>query len=153
MSFCYLQNYDQADDYMNSEPDKIARKHLGGYLAADKFCIFPLRTLASRRIADWAKSNWALECFPDIAQDVWCNTPPHENELRNAIIEVVSSNIQHFLTKDNANNVLIENPEFTIAVLKRMAESNIKLKEQNNKLIEQSNALGMQVRRRGLTQF
>ena len=64
---------------------------------------------------------------------------------------MVSSNIQHFLTNDNANNVLIENPEFTIAVLNRVVESNIKMKEQNNKLIEQNNALGMQVQRMGFS--
>lgn len=143
LSFCYLQDCGQVNDSTNSGPDEIARNHFGVYLAADKFRIFPLRELASSRIVDWAKSNWSLECFPDIVQDIWCTTPPHEKELRDAIVEIVSIKIQHFLTKDNGNNALIENPEFMIAVLKRVTVMNAELRAQNNLLVEQSNAQTM----------
>jgi hypothetical protein len=147
LSFCYLQDYGPADYSTNPEPDEIARNHLGVYLAADKFLILPLRTLASSRISNWAKSNWSLGCFPNIAQDIWCDTPPHENELRDAIVEVVLDNIHHFLAQDNGNKVLIKNPEFAIAVLKQVAKNNNKLRERNNKLVEQKNAQTLQCRR------
>ncbi|KAL2848955.1 hypothetical protein BJX68DRAFT_276143 [Aspergillus pseudodeflectus] len=147
LSFCYLQDYGPADDSTDLEPDEIARNHFGVYLAADNFFILPLRTLASSRISNWAKSNWSLGCFPNIAQDIWCATPPHENELRDAIVEVVSDNIRHFLGQDNGNKVLTENPEFAIAVLKRVAENNNKLRERNEELVEQKNARTLQRRR------
>ncbi|KAJ5465328.1 uncharacterized protein N7458_001014 [Penicillium daleae] len=121
LSFCYLQDYGQVDDSMNLKPDGIPRSHRGVYLAADKFGIFSLRELASSRIVNWAKSNWNLGCFPHIVEDIWCTTPPHENGLRDAIVEVVSTNIQHFLTQNEGNNVFNDNPAFTVAVLKRVA--------------------------------
>lgn len=148
MSFCYLQDYGQEDDFKNLQSDKIARNHLGVYLAADKFGVFPLRELASSRIVDWAKSNWSSGCFPGTVQDIWRNAPPHENGLRDAIVEVVSTNIQHFLTQDDGNEVLLENCDFMIAVLERVAANYAEVREQNNKLVEQNNA---RVVRRGLT--
>lgn len=48
--------------------------------------------------------------------------------------------LKYFLTKDNGNSVLIENPEFMIAVLKRVTAMNAELRAQNNTLVEQSNA-------------
>jgi hypothetical protein len=43
---------------------------------------------------------------------------------------------EEFLTQDNGDKVLIENPEFAIAVFKRVAENNTKLREQNNELVD-----------------
>ncbi|KAB8212965.1 hypothetical protein BDV33DRAFT_185776 [Aspergillus novoparasiticus] len=134
LSFCYLQDYSEADDSMDLRSEEIARNQFRVYLAADKFTILPLRELACSRIIDWAKSNWRSDSFPDIVQLIWRTTPPQENGLRDAIVEVVSANIQHFLTKNGGKNALIENPDFAVEVLEQVATN-------NNILIQRLNAL------------
>jgi septum formation topological specificity factor MinE len=74
----------------------------------------------------WAKSNWKSGNFLDVALDIRRSTPPHENKLRDEIVEIVSNHVQYLLAQDNLNDVLIENPEFTVAVLRQM------VKEQTN---------------------
>ncbi|GKZ63425.1 hypothetical protein AnigIFM49718_011833 [Aspergillus niger] len=138
LSFCYLQDYSQPDDSANLALEEIFRNHLAVYLAADKFSMIPLRELASSRIVDWAKSNWSLRCFPDTVQDIWCDTPPHENKLHDAMAEIVSSNIQHFLSQGNGKKVFSENPKFSIAVIEKLSLDNKRLKEENKNLVEQS---------------
>lgn len=140
MSFCYLQDYGRADDFHNGQSDQIARTHLGVYIAADKFRIFPLRELAFSRIVDWAKSNWDKEYFPSIVQDIWRDAPRLDNTLHDEIVKVVSANILHFRTQDDGFNVLVENNDFMLAVLVRVAADYAEVKEQNNKLIEQNNS-------------
>lgn len=140
MSFCYLQDYGQADDSQSFQSDKTARNHLGVYIAADKFGIFPLRELAFSRIVGWARSNWSKEYFPGIVQDIWRDTPPHENKLCDEIVEVISTNILHFQAQDDGYNVLVENDDLMLAVLERVAANYAEVKEQNNRLIEQKNS-------------
>ena len=140
MSFCYLQDYGLADDCQNFQPDKIAHNHFRIYIAADKFGIFPLRELACSRIVGWARSNWSKEYFPGIVQDIWRDTPPHENRLRDEIVEVVSTNILHFRAQDGGYNVLVENNDFMLAVLERVAAKYAEVNEQNNRLVQQNNS-------------
>ncbi|KAH1523433.1 hypothetical protein KXX29_007927 [Aspergillus fumigatus] len=122
LSFCYTQNYGQTSDSIDSASDEIARNHLRVYLAADKFGMFPLRELATTRIVKWAKSNWRTENFPDVAQEIWRSTPPHENKLRDEIVEIVSTHVQYLLNQDSLNDILIKNPKFTVAVLKQVVK-------------------------------
>lgn len=84
--------------------------------------MFPLRELATTRIVEWAKSNWTSGNFPDVVQEIWRSTPPHENNLRDEIVEIVSTHVQYLLTQDSLNDVLIDNPEFAVAVLKRVVK-------------------------------
>jgi hypothetical protein len=84
--------------------------------------VFPLRELAATRIVKWAKSNWKSKNFPDVAQEIWRSTPPHENKLRDEIVEIVSTHVQYLLTQDNLDDVLLENPKFTVAVLKQVVK-------------------------------
>jgi hypothetical protein len=132
LSFCYIQDYGQADESVDSGSDEIVRNHLRVYLAADKFGIFPLRELATTRIVNWAKSNWRSGNFLDIAQEIWSSTPPHENKLRDAIAEIVSINIQHLLAQDNVNDILVADPKFTVAVLRQVVRPAVR--EQTNAL-------------------
>jgi hypothetical protein len=57
--------------------------------------MFPLRELATTRIVEWAKSNWTSGNFPDVVQEIWRSTPPHENNLRDEIVEIVSTHVQY----------------------------------------------------------
>lgn len=84
--------------------------------------MFPLRELATTRIVKWAKSNWRTENFPDVAQEIWRSTPPHENKLRDEIVEIVSTHVQYLLNQDSLNDILIKNPKFTVAVLKQVVK-------------------------------
>lgn len=129
LSFCYFQDYGQADDI---EPVKMAKNHFLVYLAADKFGILPLQELATTRIVNWTKSNWALKNFAELAEEIWCSTPPHELKLRALVVETFATHAQHFLNLDEGKMVLVENPQLAIEVLKQVAEENEKFKKTKN---------------------
>ena len=112
----------------------MARRHLRVYLAADKFGIQLLQQLATARIIDWANSNLMSGTYPGVIQDIWCSIPFHENKLRDAISDIVSANIRDFLGHASGDTVLINNPDFAVAVLKRVAENEDRARTQNDRL-------------------
>lgn len=129
MSFCYLQDYSEEDD---KEPIGIARSHFSVYLVADRLGISPLQELATARIANWTSSNWELENFAELAEEIWRSIPPHEIKLRALVVETFATHIRHFLAQDKGETVLVKYPDLAVEVLKQVAEQNDKLQKRNS---------------------
>ncbi|RJE20545.1 BTB POZ domain protein [Aspergillus sclerotialis] len=143
LTYCYLQHYPVGNEpdtssfplpLLYTEPTTgpssvtIAQSHLRVYIAADKFNIPNLKELARCQLVHWAYENWSSASFPSIVQDIWCNTPLHDNDLRDRITGIVAENIQHFLAHADGKSVLINNAESAVAVLKLVADREAQLK-------------------------
>ncbi|KAJ6050636.1 uncharacterized protein N7446_010745, partial [Penicillium canescens] len=106
VSFLYLQDYEDTDrshfqnrkcpSGIDMEPHAAMWNNLGVFMAADKFDISCLKTLARSRIMDWIDKN--AKKSPLIVREIWITIPPLETELRDAIIKSISCNAQEFLT-------------------------------------------------------
>ena len=143
LTFCYLQDYSALNERVTSsfslplsstEPTTdpssvtIARNHLRVYIAADKFNIEKLKHVARCNLIDWAYAHWPSASFPSLVQDIWCSVPPNEKDLRDRITAIVAANIQHFMARSDGKNVLINNAESAVAVLKLVADREAQLK-------------------------
>jgi hypothetical protein len=90
---------------------------------------------------DWLDANWASKEFPGIVQEIWSCVPRYANKLRDKIVELVATHIQHFISQADAHVILIGNPELAVAVLTLVANNKARLLEENNTIIEQKNRL------------
>jgi hypothetical protein len=115
------------------EPHAALWNNLGVFMAADKFDISCLKTLARSRIMNWIDKN--AKRFPLIVREIWITIPPLETELRDAIIKSISCNAPEFLACDESMVVMTDIPDVTISVLKIIVEENsyLKLKLQQQK--------------------
>lgn len=59
----------------NIPSPSIAYNDLRVYVAADKFGIEPLKTLAKQRFITWANSNWSSAAFPAVVREVFASIP------------------------------------------------------------------------------
>ncbi|GAD98475.1 conserved hypothetical protein [Paecilomyces variotii No. 5] len=86
---------ESSEDYSSDIERKriIAHNNILVYVTADKFGIVPLRYLAGKKFASWANSNWGCDAFYDIVQVVMTSSPPHDNYLRDVVVDVISENI------------------------------------------------------------
>ncbi|KAA8642915.1 BTB/POZ domain-containing protein [Aspergillus tanneri] len=79
---------------ISTASEATAYNNLHVYIAADKFGIEPLKTLARDRLANWMRRNWNEEVFAQVVRDVLQSSPPHEKEFRDIVIGVIIDNIQ-----------------------------------------------------------
>lgn len=138
LAFLYLQDYDDKEDPSfqeakvissdGDEPDLAAENNLEVFMAADKFEIPPLKSLARSRLINWINQNAARS--PSVAQYIWCTIPPHETELGDAIVEGILCQSREFLSNDEGVMVLKDTPELSVKTLKRIADENARLKSQ-----------------------
>lgn len=63
------------------------------FIAADKFGIEPLKSLATQKFSRWATANWNSPIFPDVVHEVMTSVPSHESSLREIIVDVISTHI------------------------------------------------------------
>jgi hypothetical protein len=87
---------------------------------------------------DWLDTNWASKEFPGIVQEIWSYVPRHANKLRNNIVELVATHIQHFISQADAHDIIIGNPELAVAVLTLVANNKSRLLEEKNAIIEEN---------------
>lgn len=112
------------------EPHAVMWNNFAVFMAGDKFDMPPLRALARSRIISWI-DKWATGS-PSIVQEIWKTIPPHETELQEAIIKVLSRDAQKFLALDESAVIMTDIPEITIAVLRKVVEVNSSLKAQRS---------------------
>ncbi|KAF9894298.1 hypothetical protein FE257_007801 [Aspergillus nanangensis] len=96
----------------------VAYNNLQVYMAADKFDIPLLRTLASTRLIRWVLSHYKSQEFPDVVQEILRTIPPHENIIRTFITKIIIENVPLFLAHEKGQGVLINNPNLTVDILK-----------------------------------
>jgi hypothetical protein len=119
LSFLYLREYDEEDtaqfqpvsdispfQEMNSnsfisEDDlddrqsikKAGLNNIQVFIAADKFEIISLKSLATDKFSRWATANWNHPVFPEVMQEVMTSVPSHEADLRETIVDIMAAHV------------------------------------------------------------
>jgi hypothetical protein len=67
--------------------------HLEVFIAADKYGILPLKTLATLKFSRWANSNCSSPMFYEVVKKAMTSVPSHERTLREVIADIISRHV------------------------------------------------------------
>ncbi|RWQ98033.1 hypothetical protein C8Q69DRAFT_516927 [Paecilomyces variotii] len=117
-----------SEDYAGCSADvedkrAIAYNNIRVYIAADKYGIAPLKSLAGKQFASWTSSNWNSEAFDDIVQEVMTYVPPHDLHLRDVVIETISKNIISLVKKGSIFQLMDTHGSLGSAVIAKLVQS------------------------------
>lgn len=101
--------------------NEVPYNDLRVYMAADKFSIDPLKDLARDCLASWLKRNWDKEEFPQMMRSVFQSLPPHESQLPDIVVHLISEKAPNLLQQESMLDLLEEFGDLTITVLKEVA--------------------------------
>lgn len=77
-----------------SEPaDQAAFNNIEVFIAADKYGILPLKSLAAKKFSRWATANCSSPVFHKVVERVMTSVPSHETTLREVVADVISRHI------------------------------------------------------------
>ncbi|KAJ5796815.1 BTB/POZ protein [Penicillium psychrosexuale] len=122
LSFLYLRDYSEdghilqyrpitelankeSDSYVsenkpeNTEPESTepenqsAFNNIEVFIAADKYGIIPLKTLATSKFSRWANTSCGSPVFPEVIKKVMTSVPSHETTLCEVIADIFSRHI------------------------------------------------------------
>lgn len=119
------------DETATGEPAKIdttraiGSNHVQVYIAADKFGIANLKSLARDKFAKWANANWASPTFVEILQEVIISMPPHDLGLRNVIADVISKHVIALVSKGTMLQLTEASGNIWSEVINRLVSSNM----------------------------
>jgi hypothetical protein len=78
----------------NTEPEnQAAFNNVEVFIAADKYGILPLKTLAAKKFSRWATANCISPVFHKVVERVMTSAPSHETTLREVVANVISKHI------------------------------------------------------------
>ncbi|KAB8225757.1 BTB/POZ protein [Aspergillus novoparasiticus] len=63
------------------------------FIAADKYGIIPLKTLAASKFSRWMNENCSSPAFHKVIERVMTSVPPHESIIQEAIADIISRHI------------------------------------------------------------
>lgn len=118
----------------------IAFNNLDVYIAADKFDIIPLKTLAAKRMALWMKVQWQSAAFLDMVQRVMESVPPHDLDLRNIVAKIISENIHALVQQTELYPLLEAFGGVGSSIIANLLEQNLIKRPDDDKKQEQANA-------------
>ncbi|EGD96081.1 hypothetical protein TESG_03541 [Trichophyton tonsurans CBS 112818] len=148
LSFLYLQEYDDNGHLMTwdskvvvpssstdgssaKSDEKQAKTSDAGlnnvrvYVAADKFGIPLLQTLAAKKFTRWANNTWdSMRFLPDI-EEILTITPPHDRTLREILADVISKNLNWFASRKDFRAVIENSGSLGSAVLFKLVNSGL----------------------------
>ncbi|KAJ9269898.1 hypothetical protein DTO212C5_4072 [Paecilomyces variotii] len=101
----------------------IAYNNIRVYIAADKYDIAPLKSLAGKLFESWTDSNWKSEAFDDIVQEVMTYIPPHDSHLRDVVVETISKNIVSLVKKGSIFQLMDTHGSLGSAVIAKLVGS------------------------------
>ncbi|KAK6819220.1 hypothetical protein RU639_008141 [Aspergillus parasiticus] len=120
LSFLYLRNYreeghsvqyeqpvsevairkNESDSVIpENEPESTEPAHQAAFnnievfIAADKYGIIPLKTLAASKFSRWVNENCSSPAFHKVIERVMMSVPPHESTLQEVIADFISRHI------------------------------------------------------------
>lgn len=73
--------------------NQVAFNNIEVFIAADKYAVLPLKTLATLKFSRWANTNYSSPMFHEVVQKVMTSVPPHESALREVIADIITSHI------------------------------------------------------------
>jgi hypothetical protein len=80
---------------------QISLNNINVFLAADKFAIPPLKSLAEHKFLDWGDANAHSPVIPKVARDVMAMIPGHETKFQDVVLAAIYMYIEKH----------VENPE------------------------------------------
>jgi hypothetical protein len=132
LSFLYLREYDDKgrtvpiqtltslvpsiDDSDSNSPEDmsndmetskaVALNNIRVFVAADKFGIDPLKSLATKKFSGWATANWNSSIFPETVEEAMTLIPFHETSPQEVIAGIISTHIFEFIEEPAILHVL-----------------------------------------------
>lgn len=94
-----LANKESDSSISESEPEipepanQSAFNNIKIFIAADKYAITPLKSLATSKFSRWANANWGSPVFHEVLEKVMTSVPPHEITLREVLADVFSRHV------------------------------------------------------------
>lgn len=94
-----LANKESDSSISETEPEipepanQSAFNNIKVFIAADKYAIIPLKTLATSKFSRWANTNYGSPVFHKVLEKVMTSVPPHETTLREVLADVLSRHI------------------------------------------------------------
>ncbi|KAJ9300729.1 hypothetical protein DTO271G3_1893 [Paecilomyces variotii] len=101
----------------------IAYNHIRVYVAADKYDIAPLKSLAGKLFASWTSSNWKSEAFYDAVREVMACVPPHDLHLRDVVVDTISENIISLAKQKSIFQLMDTHGSLGSAVIAKLVQS------------------------------
>ncbi|KAJ9308090.1 hypothetical protein DTO217A2_2331 [Paecilomyces variotii] len=95
------------------------------YIAADKYGIAPLKSLAGKRFERWIKSNLHSEAFYDIVREVMTRIPQHDPHLRDVVADTISENIVSLAKEERIFRFLDTHGSLGSAVIAKLAKGRV----------------------------
>ncbi|KAL1955400.1 hypothetical protein VTO42DRAFT_8620 [Malbranchea cinnamomea] len=78
----------------------IAENNLKVYIAAEKFGVTALKEMALRRLISWAHEHYESEAFPEVLRNILTTVPPHDHDLRDALVLFIVKVIDDIMGDD-----------------------------------------------------
>ncbi|KAL4779753.1 hypothetical protein BJX76DRAFT_361474 [Aspergillus varians] len=101
-SWCYSREYNGTgcglEDIPFASVNNAVNPHdyFDVYMAADKLGIPDFKQYAQQKLVELAHTHYETALFPGIVERIWCESPPHEKELRNNISQAVARHYDTF---------------------------------------------------------
>jgi hypothetical protein len=95
---------DMSNDMETSKA--VALNNIRVFVAADKFGIDPLKSLATKKFAGWATANWNSSIFPKTVEEAMTLIPFHETRPQEVIAGIISAHIFEFIDEPAILHVL-----------------------------------------------
>ncbi|KAJ6003925.1 BTB/POZ protein [Penicillium herquei] len=122
---------DESDSEIEPEPaNSTAVNDIAVFLAADKYEIPPLKSLASQKLLNWADTNHASPTFHKVVEVVMTSGPPHEDGLREIMADVISRHILDLIKCEETVRILDMFGSLGSLVITKLVE---------NKLVKRTN--------------
>lgn len=103
----------------------IAHNNIRVYVAADKFGIIRLKEVSKERFVNWANRYWNHEVFPAVVHEVLDSVPAHNTGLRDAVIKLISKNVETLLKREDMLCVMTDFGHLATGVLKAVVEEKV----------------------------
>ncbi|KAK2827853.1 hypothetical protein FQN49_007277 [Arthroderma sp. PD_2] len=117
-------NSDAEDGSANSETIAVvASNNVLVYIAADKFGIIPLKSLAAERFTRWVDANWESGPFLGIVEEVMTLVPPHDSVIRNILADAISKNLRRLVSQGAILPLIETFGSLGSAVIARLVET------------------------------
>ncbi|KAL2214977.1 hypothetical protein M432DRAFT_554120 [Thermoascus aurantiacus ATCC 26904] len=114
-----------ADELSQISVSSIAHNNIRVYVAADKFGIIRLKEVSKERFVNWANRYWNHEVFPAVVHEVLDSVPAHDTGLRDAVIKLISKNVETLLKREDMLCVMTDFGHLATGVLKAVVEEKV----------------------------
>jgi len=86
--------------------NQAAFNNIEVFIAADKYGILPLKTLATLKFTRWVNTNFSSPMFHQVVEKVMTSVPSHETIFRGVIADIISKHVFEFINDPEIVHIL-----------------------------------------------